>query len=145
MNANEIKELVAAKIAGQGNQVDIGGALSEVLNAIIDAIENIPTPTPPQPIAIDILDSTFSGLTKEEAARSLGISTARLDSLMDGNIPIVRGADSTTSLVIVSANGETGGTVFNRIDLFCSPGDGDPLSPWAYIENDGGSWSFLEI
>ncbi len=36
MNANEIKAIIAEKIAGQGNQVDIGNGLAEVLNAIVD-------------------------------------------------------------------------------------------------------------
>lgn len=38
MNKEEIKSLISAKIAGQGNQVDAGGALDEILNAIVDAI-----------------------------------------------------------------------------------------------------------
>ena len=38
MNKDEIKALISAKIAGQGNQVDSGGALDEILNAIVDAI-----------------------------------------------------------------------------------------------------------
>jgi hypothetical protein len=38
MTKDEIKALIAAKIDGQGNQVDIGGALAQVLNAIIDLI-----------------------------------------------------------------------------------------------------------
>lgn len=38
MTKEEIKAFVAAKIAGQGNQVDVGGALAKVLNEIVDAI-----------------------------------------------------------------------------------------------------------
>lgn len=38
MTKDEIKALVAAKIAGQGSMVDIGGALSAILDAIVDAI-----------------------------------------------------------------------------------------------------------
>lgn len=38
MTKDEIKALIAAKIDGQGNQVDIGGTLAQVLNAIIDLI-----------------------------------------------------------------------------------------------------------
>ncbi len=38
MTTQEIKDLVSAKIAGQGTQVDAGNALAEVLNAIVDAI-----------------------------------------------------------------------------------------------------------
>lgn len=38
MTKQEIKDLVAAKIAGQGSQVDIGGALADILSGIVDAI-----------------------------------------------------------------------------------------------------------
>lgn len=38
MTKEEIKTLIAEKISGQGNQVDSGGALDAILNAIIDAI-----------------------------------------------------------------------------------------------------------
>ena len=36
MTTQEIKAIIAEKIAGQGNQVDIGGALAEVLTAIVE-------------------------------------------------------------------------------------------------------------
>ena len=38
MTKEEIKALVAAKIAGQGSAVDAGGALAPILNAIVDII-----------------------------------------------------------------------------------------------------------
>lgn len=38
MTKEEMKALVSTKIAGQGNQVDLGNALPELLNAIIDAL-----------------------------------------------------------------------------------------------------------
>lgn len=38
MTKQEIKDLVAAKIAGQGTQVDLGGVLPTVLSEIIDMI-----------------------------------------------------------------------------------------------------------
>lgn len=37
MTTNEIKDLIASAIAGQGNQVDAGGKLAEILNALADA------------------------------------------------------------------------------------------------------------
>lgn len=43
MTLQEIKELVSKKIAGQGSQVDIGGALAEILNGIVDAISDTGT------------------------------------------------------------------------------------------------------
>ena len=41
MTKDEIKTLIAEKISGQGNQVDIGGALADVLNGIVDSLGNI--------------------------------------------------------------------------------------------------------
>lgn len=38
MTKDEIKSLVAAKIAGQGSMVDVGGGLPTILNEIIDLI-----------------------------------------------------------------------------------------------------------
>lgn len=38
MTKEEIKALVNSAIAGQGNQVDAGGALPGIINAIVDAI-----------------------------------------------------------------------------------------------------------
>ena len=37
MNKQEIQALINAKIAGQGNQVDIGGALAEILTELVNA------------------------------------------------------------------------------------------------------------
>lgn len=39
MTTQEIKDLVAAKIAGQGNQVDLGNALSDIINSLCDLID----------------------------------------------------------------------------------------------------------
>lgn len=38
MTKEEIKDLIASKIAGQGSAVDAGSALPQILNAIIDSI-----------------------------------------------------------------------------------------------------------
>lgn len=38
MTTQEIKDLIASKIAGQGSMVDIGGALPTILKEIVDAI-----------------------------------------------------------------------------------------------------------
>lgn len=36
----EIKEIIARKVAGQGNQIDLGGGVNEALNAICEVLEN---------------------------------------------------------------------------------------------------------
>lgn len=47
MTINEIRALIAQKIAGQGSMVDAGGGLPAILNALCDAIEAIPAPPAP--------------------------------------------------------------------------------------------------
>lgn len=42
MTKDEIKTLIAEKISGQGNQVDIGGALADVLNELVDSMGGEP-------------------------------------------------------------------------------------------------------
>lgn len=42
MTKEEMKTLIAEKISGQGNQVDIGGALADVLNELVDAMGGEP-------------------------------------------------------------------------------------------------------
>ena len=37
MTKNELKELIASKIVGQGNQIDIGGVLAEILDNLANA------------------------------------------------------------------------------------------------------------
>lgn len=38
MSIQEIRDLIAKKIAGQGTQVDVGGGLAAILNGILDLI-----------------------------------------------------------------------------------------------------------
>ena len=44
MTTQQIKDLVAAKIAGQGNQLDLGGGVGEAIIGLCDALDGI---TPP--------------------------------------------------------------------------------------------------
>lgn len=44
MTKDELKALIAAKIAGQGNQIDAGSTLPAILNGIMDLIPTIPEP-----------------------------------------------------------------------------------------------------
>lgn len=40
MTIQEIRDLIAKKIAGQGTQVDVGGGLAAILNGTLDAVGN---------------------------------------------------------------------------------------------------------
>ena len=37
MDKIQLQQLIAAKIAGQGNQIDLGGALADILSAVAGA------------------------------------------------------------------------------------------------------------
>lgn len=61
MNKSQILALVNAKISGQGNQVDSGGALAEILTAIVGAalpieVEDITALTDDQLDALNVGD-----------------------------------------------------------------------------------------
>lgn len=76
MTIQEIKELVSKKIAGQGSQVDIGGALAEILNGIVDLL--------PGPTLIHITGDYFANKSKSEAITLLGITPEQFDNLFKG-------------------------------------------------------------
>ena len=46
MTIQEIRDLIAKKIAGQGTMVDVGNGLPAILNGILDKIAAIPAPKP---------------------------------------------------------------------------------------------------
>lgn len=74
MTKEEIKAIVAVKIAGQGTNVDGGGALSGVLNAIIDTIpESGVMPEPKYD-----LNGVAHDIGEEGFAKFLGISIDKL-------------------------------------------------------------------
>lgn len=55
MTKEELKDLIAKKISGQGNQVDLGSALETILNELIDLAPER------KPITIDLSEFELSG------------------------------------------------------------------------------------
>ena len=56
MTTDEIRTLIAQTIAGQGDQVDLGGSLGNILKGFADIIDALPQPTEytaKQPLSID--------------------------------------------------------------------------------------------
>ena len=94
MTKQEIKELVSKKIAGQGSQVDIGGALAEILNGIIDMAGA-------KKVEVPML-TTFEDETKAQAAADLHISESDLDSLFEADVITSTGPSGTISLCLTS-------------------------------------------
>lgn len=54
MTIQEIRDLIAKKIAGQGTMVDVGNGLPAILNGILDEIAAIPAP--PETVIFDLTD-----------------------------------------------------------------------------------------
>lgn len=54
MTIQEIRDLIAKKIAGQGTMVDVGNGLSAILNGILDEMAAIPAPK--EEVVIDLTD-----------------------------------------------------------------------------------------
>lgn len=78
MTKEEIKDLITAKIAGQGNQVDIGGALATILNEIVDGmggelkyfeVKSLPV---------------FDDAAEQTMIDEMGLSFADLDDILNG-------------------------------------------------------------
>lgn len=86
MTTQEIKDLIASAIAGQGNQVDSGGKLAEILNEIVDVASqgggesSILT----LPNAFSLGSSTTYGDTYEQIAQALEITVEQVQNLFTG-------------------------------------------------------------
>ena len=93
MTIQEIKELVSKKIAGQGSQVDIGGALAEVLTGICDAI----IASEEKSLRISPSSGSLKEATKAQMAEFLNISEENVEALINGEIK---------TLIVSSASGE---------------------------------------
>ena len=97
MTKEEIKALIAEKIAGQGNQVDSGGALADILNGIIDSIPQV---LPPTTLDFTLPESTLGNVSAEEMAQGLGITVGELKGLMLGQYVAVRDSNAGQSFLV---------------------------------------------
>lgn len=82
MNKDEIKSLIAAKIAGQGTAVDAGSVLPTILNGIIDLI-----PTLPEPYVLPTASAENLGGVK--VGDGLQISEGVLSATGGGSEPLI--------------------------------------------------------
>lgn len=90
MTKEQIKALVAAKIAGQGSAIDAASVLPTILDAIVDAIPDLEPISPAEAAAattleITVPDASASDKTAEEMAGLLGITVDQLKDLIAGN------------------------------------------------------------
>lgn len=91
MTKDEIKALVAAKIAGQGSAIDAASVLPTILDAIVEAIPEVtPAPTPAEMLDALTLKSSnigaqgFTDKTPSEAASVMGITDAEFAKFING-------------------------------------------------------------
>lgn len=96
MTKQQIKDLVAAKIAGQGNQVDAGGALSSILDAIVDAIPEggggLQT--------LEIAKFPTNGALYADGLDEMGISEQQAKDLFSGKYQFIKDKANEYILVV---------------------------------------------
>lgn len=111
MTKDEIKALVAAKIAGQGSAIDAASVLPTILDAIVDAIPEVtPAPTPAEMLDALTLNSSVDFVTGEvenksgaEMASALGFqSVTDLYNLFAAKYIRIAFADRIATVVMTS-------------------------------------------
>lgn len=95
MSKEEIKALINEKIAGQGNQVDVGNALPTILNEIVDAMGTGGSGAVVIEMGYDIPGSTFEWT---EAAEQ-----ACIEAFNAGNFNVIlKGVPSLPNFIVVT-------------------------------------------
>ena len=114
MSKEELKALIDAKIAGQGNQIDLGGALAQILGDLADASA-----------PIEVTDIT-------------ALTAAQLDALNVGD-KVVKITGTDKHLYLVTYKATTGGGICLSYN---AAGYGETVSydrtesGWAYNSTD---------
>lgn len=135
MTKEEIKALVAAKIAGQGSAIDSASVLPTILDAIIDII---PSGGYSKQIVMNIgSGSLFEDKTAEEAAEILGITNEAFEKLIAGEYcsALLKGA-AVSYLVTVENDG-------NNVYFFS--GDAGGFGCSYSLSYSNGLYSFSEV
>lgn len=114
MTTQQIKDLIAQTIAGQGNQVDSGGKLAEILNAIVDAVEQ---GGGSEPLVIPSSEFLNEGVIETEATYNSILEAVRNNRRVvlhhpSGNVSTVVG---TNEDVVLYAGESTGAGVFSLL------------------------------
>lgn len=121
MTTNEIKALVAKKLAGQGTNVDAASVLPTIINALCDAVEAAQAAAPKTLIITE--PSLTYELTKEEFAEALGITTAEVDALFAGDYKYISYSGTILAITwfeesrIVAAGAEFSGVALDMAEV----------------------------
>lgn len=94
MDTTQIRQLVAAKIAEQGTNVDAGSALPDIINGLCDIIDNLPAPQ-----ELPIVE-----ITEDITGDPVEISRDRAFEILDSGILLYDGM----TFVASTGNGEIG-------------------------------------
>lgn len=121
MTKQEIKDLIAAKIAGQGSAVDVGGALPVILNAMLDLMGAAKTFDAPK---LHLQGS--SQKSRAEMAEFLIIDADLMDAIIDGNVPTVWDEVTDCGYSVITKQYDTGtrdalfifGDVYDGVRLY---------------------------
>lgn len=144
MDAQQIKDLIDSKIAGQGTMVDAGGALPTILKAIVDLAGGQGTAKKFIPADIDLEEHYFYNYTREQAAEIMRMNPERMDDVIDGNVPIVR--DLNTLLQYCVSAKQSGG--IKTVYFFRADPNNDPdmVVPIVFLSrSDDGKYTFNEV
>lgn len=93
MTTQEIKDLISAKVAGQGSMVDIGDALPAILNGLADIVAEAAGNTPMLVLKQTAITDWQSGeetVAPADIEATLGITPAQAKALALGEIPFVK-------------------------------------------------------
>lgn len=133
MTKEEIKALVAAKIAGQGSAIDAASVLPDILNGIIDII---PERRRIDQIYINLRQS-FEKKTAAEAAEIFGITNEEFEGLTTGRYSsaLVKGI-AKSYLVTVEGDGN---------DVYFFSGDPQGLGCSYSLSDSNGLYTFSEV
>lgn len=134
MNAQEIRSLIEQKIAGQGTNVDAGGALPTILEGILGIVEES------KPVEI-LLGESFEAETKAAAAEKLQISESQLDDLIEGKCPIVRNKLTSTTYLCLGTAQNTSNA---KVRLFAYDINSDYLRAFWTIGHESNLYSVSE-
>lgn len=135
MTKNEIRSLIEQKIAGQGTNVDAGGALPAILEALVDAVDAVEES---KPVEIEIpLGEEFMAATKAVAAERLEITESQLDDLIEGKYPIVRNKLTSAAYLCLVTEQNTSNA---NVKLFAYYSDSGYLKAFWNIGHESNSY-----
>lgn len=95
MTKEEIKQLIADKIAGKGSAIDAASVLPDILNGILDSIQTEEELLDSLTLKSSKASVGFGGKTASEAAEIMGISLEDFNKFVNGDFLRIQYTDYT--------------------------------------------------